>query len=284
MENKLYEAILNETEKLTESDDGYGFLNSQFDETFAMTDAAKEYEVGNLNDAIAAAKKGDDDAELFLLNKSKKMIFHVFWDNFIGKSAPKKVIKMRLANDEFGDFLSLVYIAFEKAIKAFDPGKYNDIKIGNFQYYLGRYLKAEAISWNKKEEDDPTSSSVRPDGMNSETESKGAGNGNAWDSLVGGSEDESNLDFIEDWKDFCNDPRMNEPLSKKVSASRKSILSKLLQGKSVPQLADELGITKATAYSNINFGDILKDYGIDQSQMAKVLSVDPDAILNPLKD
>lgn len=265
-------------------EDNYGVLNSQFDELFAMTDKAREYE-DDLIGAIFDAKEGDDDAEIFLLNKCKKMIFYTFWTNFIGKEASKKVIRMRIANGEFGDFLSLVYIAFEKAIKAFNPDEYQDMKIGNFQYYLGRYLKAEAISYNNKEDDDPTKGAVNPDGMTSETESKGAGTGNAWDSMVGGAEDEHDADFIEDWKEFCRDPRMNEPLSKKISTPRKVVIAKVLTGeKTVPQIADELGVTKATLYSALDIGDILKDHGITQSEMARYLKNDPDAILGPLNE
>lgn len=265
-------------------EDNYGALNSQFDELFAMTDKAREYEDDILG-AIFDAKEGDDDAEIFLLNKCKKMIFYTFWTNFIGKEASKKVIKMRIANGEFGDFLSLVYIAFEKAIKAFNPDEYQDMKIGNFQYYLGRYLKAEAISYNNKEDDDPTKGAINPDGMTSETESKGAGTGNAWDSMVGGAEDEHDADFLEDWKDFCRDPRMNEPLSKKISTPRKTVIAKVLTGeKTVPQIADELGVTKATLYSALDIGDILKDHGITQSEMARYLKIDPDAILGPLNE
>jgi hypothetical protein len=265
-------------------EDNYGALNSQFDELFAMTDKAREYE-DDLIGAIFDAKDGDDDAEIFLLNKCKKMIFYTFWTNFIGKEASKKVIRMRLANGEFGDFLSLVYIAFEKAIKAFNPDEYQDMKIGNFQYYLGRYLKAEAISYNNKEDEDPTKGAINPDGMTSETESKGAGTGNAWDSMIGGAEDEHDADFFEDWKGFCRDPRMNEPLSKKVSTPRKTVIAKVLKGdKTVPQIADELGVTKATLYSALDIGDILKDHGISQSEMARYLKIDPDKIIKPLQE
>ena len=121
--------------------------------------------------------------------------------------------------------------------------------------------------------------------MTSESESKGAGTGNAWDSFIGGSEDEHEEEFFSDWKDFCNDPRINEPLSKKVSTPRKAVLAKVLAGdKTIPQIADELGVTKATLYSALNIGSILKDHGIDQSEMSRYLRTDPDAILNPLKE
>lgn len=267
------------------TEENYGELNSQFDEMFAMTSAAEDYK-DDLEGAIEDAKDGNDDAELYLLNKCKKMIFYVFWTNFIGKEASKKVAKIRIANGEFEDFLALVYIAFDKAIKAFKPSAYDNMKLGNFQYYLGRYLKAEAISWNTKEKEDPTADSIRPDGMTSETESKGAGTGNAWDTLVGGTEDESTADFIEDWKLFAKSPELNEPLSKKVKTPRKKVLAQVLTGKkSIPDIAKDLDVTKTTIYTAISdVGKVLKDYGIDQQTMAKVLKTDPDAILKPLNE
>lgn len=271
--------------KMTEaSDEGFGLLNSQFDQVFALTPSAEEYE-GDLEKAIIDAKKGDEDAEIYLINKSKKMIFHVFWTNFIGKEASKKVIRNRLTNGEFNDFLSLVYIAFEKAIKAFKPSVYDTMKIGNFQYYLGHYLKAEAISWNTKEKDDPVNDAIYPDGMNSESESKGAGNGNAWDSMVGGADDDSLVDFFEAWNEFAESPELNEPLSTKIKTPRKAVLAQVLANeKSIPEIADELGVTKATLYSAINIGSIMKKYDIDQSTLARALSVDPDAVISPLKN
>lgn len=263
----------------------YGELNSQFDEMFAMTSTAEEYE-DDLEGAVEDAKVGNEDAELYLLNKCKKMIFYVFWTNFIGKEASKNAAKIRIANGEFEDFLALVYIAFDKAIKAFKPSAYDNMKLGNFQYYLGRYLKAEAISWNTKEKEDPVADSIHPDGMTSETESKGAGTGNAWDSLVGGTEDESTSDFIEDWKLFARSPELNEPLSKKVKTPRKKILAKILTGeKSIPDIAKDLDVTKTTIYTAISdVGKILKDFGIDRRTMAKVLKTDPNAILQPLNE
>lgn len=267
------------------TEENYGELNSQFDEMFAMTSAAEDYK-DDLEGAIEDAKDGNDDAELYLLNKCKKMIFYVFWTNFIGKEASKNIAKIRIANGEFEDFLALVYIAFDKAIKAFKPSAYDNMKLGNFQYYLGRYLKAEAISWNTKEKEDPTADSIRPDGMTSETESKGAGTGNAWDTLVGGTEDESTADFIEDWKLFAKSPELNEPLSKKVKTPRKKVLAQVLTGKkSIPDIAKDLDVTKTTIYTAISdVGKVLKDYGIDQQTMAKVLKTDPDAILKPLNE
>lgn len=266
------------------SKEEYGALNAQFNNAFTMTPKAEAYEDDFLS-ALEDAKDGDADAEIYLINKSKKTIFHVFWTNFIGKEAPKKVIAMRIANDEFNDFLALVYIAFNKAIKAFKPDVYDDIKIGNFQYYLGRYLKAEAVSWNLKEKEDPINDSIHPDEMTSETESKGDGTGNAWDTLVGGVEDESTLDFIEDWKDFAKSPEMNEPFSKKVKTPRRKILARILgKEKSIPEIADELGVTKTTIYGAINsISSVLKNYSIDKNVLAKVLKSSPDTILKPLK-
>ena len=267
------------------TEENYGELNSQFDELFIMTSSAKEYE-GDLERAIEDAKDGNSDAELYLLNRCKKMIFYIFWTNFIGKEASKKVVKTRIDNGEFEDFLALVYIAFDKAIKAFKPSAYDNMKLGNFQYYLGRYLKAEAISWNIKEKEDPTMDSIRPDGMTSETESKGAGTGNAWDFLVGGTEDESTADFIEDWKLFAKSPELNEPLSKKVKTPRKKVLAQILDGKkSIPDIAKDLDVTKTTIYTAISdVGKVLKDYGIDRRTMTRVLKTDPDAILKPLNE
>jgi hypothetical protein len=37
-------------------------------------------------------------------------------------------------------------------------------------------------------------------------------------------------------------------------------------------------------YSALDIGDILKDHGITQSEMARYLKIDPDAILGPLNE
>lgn len=279
--NRLFENIYEDEDfdDIETEDTGYGSLNSEFNKIFKLTPESLKY-ADNIEEAIADAKDGNDDAELYLLNKSKNMIFHVFWKNFIGKEASKRVMKLRIANGAFNDFVSLIYIAFEKAVKAFDIKKYSKIKIGNFQYYLGRYLKAEAISYNTKNKSDPLDSAISPDGMDTEKEE---GNRSAWDSFVGGKEDEYDSDFIDSWKDFCNDPRMNDSLSKKVKKPLRQVLKTVLSGKyTIPQIAEKLGITKASLYNAIDIGDILKDYNIDQSEMSKYLRTDPDLLLKYL--
>ena len=55
-------------EFLKESDEGYGSLNNQFDRIFTLTPKAQEYEK-DLEGAIADAKRGSDDAEIFLISK-----------------------------------------------------------------------------------------------------------------------------------------------------------------------------------------------------------------------
>lgn len=279
---RLFEDIYEDedVDDIETEDTGYGSLNSEFNKIFKLTPESLKY-ADNLEEAIFDAKNGNDDAELYLLNKSKNMIFSVFWKNFIGKEASKRVMKLRISNGAFHDFVSLIYIAFEKAVKAFDPKKYSKIKIGNFQYYLGRYLKAEAISYNIKKSSDPLDSAISPDGMDSEN--KEEGNRSAWDSFVGGKEDEYERDFIDSWKDFCNDPRMNDYLSKKVKKPLRQVLKTVLSGKySIPQIAEKLGITKASLYNAIDIGDILKDYNIDQSELSKYLRSDPDLLLKYL--
>ena len=78
------------------------------------------------------------------------MCYYVFWKVFIGSAASAKVIKARLDNGDFSDFIGIMYVAFDKAIKSFKPKIYKDgtMKIGNWQYWFGQYLRMDAISKN----------------------------------------------------------------------------------------------------------------------------------------
>ena len=154
------------------------------------------------------------------------------------------------------------------------------MKIGNWQYWFGQYLRMDAISENIQRAKDPNENALNPDGMD-DSEKGGA---TAWDKLTGENATEFSFDdFSADWRDFCNDPEMNESASKKVNVPKRKILAMALKGKSIPEIASELDVAKNTIYAAMDFGDLLKKYGIDQRDLAKKLHDDPDLVIGMLE-
>ena len=266
-----------------------GSLSSKFDEEFFNSvypgSGYKAYvaSVGeDLGKIIEDAKAGNEYAECYLIIAARKMCYYVFWKVFIGSAASAKVIKARLDNGDFSDFIGIMYIAFDKAIKSFKPKIYKDgtMKIGNWQYWFGQYLRMDAISENIQRAKDPNENALNPDGMD-DSEKGGA---TAWDKLTGDNATELEFDdFSADWRDFCNDPEMNESASKKVNVPKRKILAMALKGKSIPEIASELDVAKNTIYAAMDFGDLLKKYGIDQRDLAKKLHDDPDLVIGMLE-
>ena len=266
-----------------------GSLSSKFDDEFFNSvypgSGYKAYvaSVGeDLGKIIEDAKAGNEYAECYLIIAARKMCYYVFWKVFIGSAASAKVIKARLDNGDFSDFIGIMYIAFDKAIKSFKPKIYKDgtMKIGNWQYWFGQYLRMDAISENIQRAKDPNENALNPDGMD-DSEKGGA---TAWDKLTGENATEIDVDdFSADWRDFCNDPEMNESASKKVNVPKRKILAMALKGKSIPEIASELDVAKNTIYAAMDFGDLLKKYGIDQRDLAKKLHDDPDLVIGMLE-
>lgn len=266
-----------------------GSLSSKFDDEFFNSvypgRGYKDYvaSVGeDLGKIIEDAKAGNEYAECYLIIAARKMCYYVFWKVFIGSAASAKVIKARLDNGDFSDFIGIMYIAFDKAIKSFKPKIYKDgtMKIGNWQYWFGQYLRMDAISENIQRAKDPNENALNPDGMD-DSEKGGA---TAWDKLTGENATEIDVDdFSADWRDFCNDPEMNESASKKVNVPKRKILAMALRGKSIPEIASELGVAKNTIYAAMDFGDLLKKYGIDQRELARKLHDDPDFVIGMLE-
>ena len=266
-----------------------GSLSSKFDDEFFNSvypgRGYKDYvaSVGeDLGKIIEDAKAGNEYAECYLIIASRKMCYYVFWKVFIGSAASAKVIKARLDNGDFSDFIGIMYVAFDKAIKSFKPKIYKDgtMKIGNWQYWFGQYLRMDAISENIQRANDPNENALNPDGMD-DSEKGGA---TAWDKLTGENATEIDVDdFSADWRDFCNDPEMNESASKKVNVPKRKILAMALRGKSIPEIASELDVAKNTIYTAMDFGDLLKKYGIDQRDLAKKLHDDPDLVIGMLE-
>ena len=266
-----------------------GSLSSKFDDEFFNSvypgSGYKAYvaSVGeDLGKIIEDAKAGNEYAECYLIIAARKMCYYVFWKVFIGSAASAKVIKARLDNGDFSDFIGIMYIAFDKAIKSFKPKIYKDgtMKIGNWQYWFGQYLRMDAISENIQRAKDPNENALNPDGMD-DSEKGGA---TAWDKLTGENATEIDVDdFSADWRDFCNDPEMNEPASKKVNVPKRKILAMALRGKSIPEIASELDVAKNTIYAAMDFGDLLKKYGIDQRDLARKLHNDPDFVIGMLE-
>ena len=266
-----------------------GSLSSKFDDEFFNSvypgSGYKAYvaSVGeDLGKIIEDAKAGNEYAECYLIIAARKMCYYVFWKVFIGSAASAKVIKARLDNGDFSDFIGIMYIAFDKAIKSFKPKIYKDgtMKIGNWQYWFGQYLRMDAISENIQRAKDPNENALNPDGMD-DSEKGGA---TAWDKLTGESATEIDVDdFSADWRDFCNDPEMNESASKKVNVPKRKILAMALRGKSIPEIASELDVAKNTIYAAMDFGDLLKKYGIDQRDLARKLHNDPDFVIGMLE-
>lgn len=266
-----------------------GSLSSKFDEEFFNSvypgSGYKAY-VASVNDdlrkIIEDAKAGNEYAECYLIIAARKMCYYIFWKVFIGSAASGKVIKARLDNGDFSDFIGIMYIAFDKAIKSFKPKVYKDgtMKIGNWQYWFGQYLRMDAISENVKRAKDPNENALNPDGMD-DSEKGGA---TAWDKLTGDNATELDVDdFSADWRDFCNDPEMNESASKKVDVPKRKILAMVLKGKSIPEIASELDVAKNTIYAAMNVGDLMKKYNIDQGELAQKLHNDPDFIIGCLE-
>ena len=266
-----------------------GSLSSKFDDEFFNSvypgRGYKDYvaSVGeDLGKIIEDAKAGNEYAECYLIIAARKMCYYIFWKVFIGSAASAKVIKARLDNGDFSDFIGIMYIAFDKAIKSFKPKIYKDgtMKIGNWQYWFGQYLRMDAISENIQRAKDPNENALNPDGMD-DSEKGGA---TAWDKLTGENATEIDVDdFSADWRDFCNDPEMNESASKKVNVPKRKILAMALRGKSIPEIASKLGVAKNTIYAAMDFGDLLKKYGIDQRDLARKLHDDPDLVIGMLE-
>lgn len=266
-----------------------GSLSSKFDGEFFNSvypgRGYKDYVASvdeDLGKIIEDAKAGNEYAECYLIIAARKMCYYVFWKVFIGSAASAKVIKARLDNGDFSDFIGIMYIAFDKAIKSFKPKIYKDgtMKIGNWQYWFGQYLRMDAISENIQRAKDPNENALNPDGMDDSEK----GGGTAWDKLIGENATEFSFDdFSADWRDFCNDPEMNESASKKVNVPKRKILAMALKGKSIPEIASELDVAKNTIYAAMDFGDLLKKYGIDQRDLAKKLHDDPDLVIGMLE-
>lgn len=266
-----------------------GSLSSKFDDEFFNSvypgRGYKDYvaSVGeDLGKIIEDAKAGNEYAECYLIIAARKMCYYIFWKVFIGSAASAKVIKARLDNGDFNDFIGIMYIAFDKAIKSFKPKIYKDgtMKIGNWQYWFGQYLRMDAISENIQRAKDPNENALNPDGMD-DSEKGGA---TAWDKLTGENATEIDVDdFSADWRDFCNDPEMNESASKKVNVPKRKILAMALRGKSIPEIASKLGVAKNTIYAAMDFGDLLKKYDIDQNELARKLHDDPDLVIGMLE-
>ena len=266
-----------------------GSLSSKFDDEFFNSvypgRGYKDYvaSVGeDLGKIIEDAKAGNEYAECYLIIAARKMCYYIFWKVFIGSAASAKVIKARLDNGDFSDFIGIMYIAFDKAIKSFKPKIYKDgtMKIGNWQYWFGQYLRMDAISENIQRAKDPNENALNPDGMD-DSEKGGA---TAWDKLTGENATEIDVDdFSADWREFCNDPEMNESASKKVNVPKRKILAMALRGKSIPEIASKLGVAKNTIYAAMDFGDLLKKYDIDQNELARKLHDDPDLVIGMLE-
>ena len=266
-----------------------GSLSSKFDEEFFNAvypgSGYKAYVASvneDLSKIIEDAKAGNEYAECYLIIAARKMCYYIFWKIFIGSAASGKVIKARLDNGDFSDFIGIVYVAFDKAIKSFKPKVYKDgtMKIGNWQYWFGQYLRMDAISENVQRAKDPNENALNPDGMD-DSEKGGA---TAWDKLTGDNATEIDVDdFSADWREFCNDPEMNESASKKVNVPKRKILAMVLKGKSIPEIASELDVAKNTIYAAMNVGDLMKKYNIDQGELARKLHNDPDFIIGMLE-
>lgn len=266
-----------------------GSLSSKFDEEFFNAvypgSGYKAYVASvneDLGQIIEDAKAGNEYAECYLIIAARKMCYYIFWKVFIGSAASGKVIKARLDNGDFSDFIGIMYVAFDKAIKSFKPKVYKDgtMKIGNWQYWFGQYLRMDAISENVQRAKDPNENALNPDGMD-DSEKGGA---TAWDKLTGDNATELDVDdFSADWREFCNDPEMNESASKKVNVPKRKILAMVLKGKTIPEIASELDVAKNTIYAAMNVGDLMKKYNIDQGELARKLHNDPDFIIGMLE-
>lgn len=266
-----------------------GDLTSKFDKEFfdaiypgkGYKDYIKSVDE-DLGQIIEDAKNGSEYAECYLLIAARKMAYFVFWKVFIGAKASPKVISARLDNGDFGEFISLMFIAFDKAIKSFKPKIYKDgtMKIGNWQYWFGQYLRMDCIAENNHRRKDHNENAINPDGM----EGSEKGGATAWDKLTGDNASFIETDdFISGWKELCDDPELDEPCSTKVDYPKRQLIADVLEGKSLPEIAKDFGVAKNTIYSAANIGELLVVYDIDQSELARELHNNPDRIIGFLR-
>lgn len=266
-----------------------GSLTSKFDREFFDAvypgSGYKEYVESTNKDLatiITDAKAGNEYAECYLLIAARKMAYFVFWKVFIGSAASAKVIRQRLDNGDFGEFIGIMYIAFDKAIKSFRIDKYKTLKLGNWQYWFGQYLRMDCISENVHRSRDPDEAAIRPDGM----EDSEKGGATAWDKVTG-EENAYHLDtdeFTASWQEFCDDPELDKPCNKKVDVPLRYIIADVLEGKkTLPEIAADYGVSKNTLYSAVNVGHLLSSHDVDQNELAKQLHTDPDKVLKMLR-
>lgn len=236
---------------------------------------------GDLRKIITDAKKSNDFAECYLILKSKERVFGVFWNNFLGKASSNVIKKRRINNGDFNEFIGLIFIAFDKAIKSFDLKKYKNLTLGNWQYWFGQYLKREAISENTRNMNAGPANTIHPDTVGDEDDSAGG----YWDKIASHDDTLFDGDFEKNWKEFCSSPEMNSKFSAKIDKKRKEILADVLKGdRTVNMIASDYGVAGNTIRSAINVGDLLRRYDITQEDLGKYLHDDPDFILGSLNE
>ena len=295
---------------------GFNF-NSAFDAYFTANKSYKDYaaEVGDdlaqvIDDAKNGSGEDQENARYYLIINAKDMIYKVCWNNFLkvkpiklplsekdkldGKkdtlkdqvrtvALSNKELAARLNNGGFEDFCPFVFIALDKCLKAFNSDKYDKVKIGNWQWYFGRYLKAEAIMENYDIYiNNPTENAIHPDSEND----VGVGDAAAsyWDDLqgnnVGLASNQEHDEFTDAWADLCNDSSLD---SSKDDV--RGIVADLLRGKEISEIAANRGCSKNKIRYSIaaSFGDLCKKYDISQSDLAQNLHKNPDKLLRMLE-
>lgn len=232
----------------------------------------------DLKKIIEDAKNSNDFAECYLILNSKARIFGVFWDNFIGRAASNAVKRRRINNNEFNDFIGLIFIAFDKAIRSFDLKKYTDLKLGNWQYWFGQYLKREAISENIRNMNETPADSIHPDTVSNEDDK-----GNYWDKIAMTDDAPYEGDFDDNWIKFCNSKEMNSTFTNKIDLKKRDLLADVLRGdRSINMIASDYGVAGNTIRVAMNVGYILDKYGISQEELARNLRDDSDFVLRAL--
>lgn len=259
--NQLYkEAVFNKlfierkAEKLCESNSSKD-LGNIFDNYYKLDSKVEQKFLNDNNNdfdsILQAARDGDSTAKIYLIKSCKNRLLKVFWVNFLGKSANGKIIRARIANGDFEDFLGIVYDAFDKAINSFDESRYVDgtDKLHSFQYWMGQYAKNDSIASNVASNKDLINRSIHPDSMSGDSDDENNTSDRQWDKLTAGLSEKNTIEeedaFLSQWKKAAQDPEW------KGKYPWGKILKYLLKGNSVADTATKFGCSKNTIRNKI---------------------------------
>lgn len=212
-------------------------------------------QVGQKN-ILEDAKNGSVQAADFLFDKYKSIIAKAFWKYFLGPN--QKMHKRRISSGADKDFASAAYEMLlgsgedlgTSPYKTFNPNKFSpeaDL-IRQFGYYVFRYLQNEAFKMLRAEKMQGITGNVGADsdfgvssyeGMTTDVEGKPTGIEGEESALQSPDTFTMSTDMKETLKAFLQK-------LKKENMKYYNVFLNRLQGKSVNETADALGISNVT--------------------------------------